>query len=193
MYKDKPPITDIFGIDEKSEYLTHYGTKRHSGRYPYGSGDNPYQHEAWGVFLSRLDELRDSGWTDTPENIKKEFGEEMTVAQFRKERYWATYKNRCYLVQTAERLKSKGCEENGWQPMTNKEIADKMGLPGESSVRSLLDTKKKDRMMETQVTADELKKIVDSKNMVDVGSGSAQMLGINENKFKNALYLLEKE
>lgn len=25
-------------------YLQHYGTPRHSGRYPYGSGKNPYQH-----------------------------------------------------------------------------------------------------------------------------------------------------
>ena len=24
--------------------LMHYGTPRHSGRYPYGSGENPYQH-----------------------------------------------------------------------------------------------------------------------------------------------------
>lgn len=28
-----------------SEELYHYGTKRHSGRYPYGSGENPYQSE----------------------------------------------------------------------------------------------------------------------------------------------------
>ena len=26
------------------DILMHYGTKRHSGRYPWGSGDNPYQH-----------------------------------------------------------------------------------------------------------------------------------------------------
>ena len=26
-----------------SNYLVHYGTPRHSGRYPYGSGDRPYQ------------------------------------------------------------------------------------------------------------------------------------------------------
>ena len=24
-------------------YLIHYGTPRHSGRYPWGSGENPYQ------------------------------------------------------------------------------------------------------------------------------------------------------
>ena len=27
-----------------ANYLMHYGTPQHSGRYPYGSGDRPYQH-----------------------------------------------------------------------------------------------------------------------------------------------------
>lgn len=38
------------------EYLLHYGTPRHSGRYPWGSGDSPYQRS--GDFLSRVDELK---------------------------------------------------------------------------------------------------------------------------------------
>ena len=36
--------------------LMHYGTPRHSGRYPWGSGDNPYQRS--GDFLSRIEELK---------------------------------------------------------------------------------------------------------------------------------------
>ena len=30
--------------DEDFDDLVHYGTPRHSGRYPWGSGDNPYQN-----------------------------------------------------------------------------------------------------------------------------------------------------
>ena len=30
------------GFDE-DDVLVHYGTPRHSGRYPWGSGENPYQ------------------------------------------------------------------------------------------------------------------------------------------------------
>ena len=33
------------------DILIHYGMPRRSGRYPWGSGDNPYQHS--GDFLSR--------------------------------------------------------------------------------------------------------------------------------------------
>ena len=45
-------LRSYFGITSESNILEHYGTKRHSGRYPWGSGDNPYQHS--GDFLSRV-------------------------------------------------------------------------------------------------------------------------------------------
>jgi len=34
-------------MDNNEDYLMHYGVARRSGRYPWGSGDNPYQHENW--------------------------------------------------------------------------------------------------------------------------------------------------
>lgn len=45
------------------EILMHYGMPRRSGRYPWGSGDNPYQHS--GDFLSRIDELKSQGLRET--------------------------------------------------------------------------------------------------------------------------------
>ena len=54
------------------DILMHYGVKRRSGRYPWGSGDNPYQHS--GDFLSRIDELKKSGKTD--KEIAQEASEE---------------------------------------------------------------------------------------------------------------------
>lgn len=36
-----------------ANYLAHYGTKEHSGRYPFGSGDRPYQHEAGGAYKKK--------------------------------------------------------------------------------------------------------------------------------------------
>ena len=38
------------------DILMHYGMPRRSGRYPYGSGENPYQHS--GDFLSRVQEFK---------------------------------------------------------------------------------------------------------------------------------------
>ena len=37
-------LKNYYGTSSDSDILEHYGTKRHSGRYPWGSGDNPYQH-----------------------------------------------------------------------------------------------------------------------------------------------------
>ena len=54
------------------DIILHYGMPRRSGRYPFGSGDNPYQHSV--DFLSRIEKLKKQGWTETPENIEKEFG-----------------------------------------------------------------------------------------------------------------------
>lgn len=44
---------------DRDDILMHYGTKRHSGRYPWGSGENPYQHS--GDFLSRDGEAPSAG------------------------------------------------------------------------------------------------------------------------------------
>ena len=39
------------GIAE--DILMHYGVKRRSGRYPWGSGDNPYQHSFKKLYRKR--------------------------------------------------------------------------------------------------------------------------------------------
>ena len=73
---------DYFGdidVDEiiREESLMHYGTPRHSGRYPWGSGDNPYQHEKG--FLPQYRELMAEGVKQT--DIAKFFG--MNTSQLR--------------------------------------------------------------------------------------------------------------
>ena len=35
-------MNGLITLDNENE-LYHYGTKRHSGRYPFGSGERPYQ------------------------------------------------------------------------------------------------------------------------------------------------------
>lgn len=52
-------IKFFYDVDDETDSLEHYGTKRHSGRYPWGSGENPYQRS--GDFLSRVEELKKTG------------------------------------------------------------------------------------------------------------------------------------
>ena len=86
------------------DILMHYGMPRRSGRYPWGSGEDPYQHSA--DFLSRIEELKKTGWTETPENIKKEFG--LTTTQYRSEKANAKDERRMLEVARAKSLKEDG-------------------------------------------------------------------------------------
>ena len=54
-------IDSYLGCGEMTdeEFLSHYGMPRRSGRYPWGSGDQPYQSSR--DFLGRVEEMRKSG------------------------------------------------------------------------------------------------------------------------------------
>lgn len=167
-------------VAEEMLELMHYGMPRRSGRYPWGSGDDPYQHGR--DFLGRIDELKKSGWTETPENIKKEFG--LTTTQYRTEKALAKDERRMLDVARAKALTKDG--------LGATEIGRQMGIP-ESTVRSLLNEKSESRMNQARQTADIIKAEIDRKGMIDVGTGVERELGISKEKLNQALYLLERE
>ena len=152
---------------------------RRSGRYPWGSGDNPYQHS--GDFLSRVQELKKSGMSET--DIAKNMG--LTTTQLRTQLSLAKDERRALQVETAKGLREKGYSLN--------EIAEKMGFANDSSVRSLLNASSEERMNQAKATADFLRKQIDEKGMIDVGTGVEKELGISKEKLKQALYILEME
>lgn len=166
--------------DDEDNSLWHYGMPRRSGRYPWGSGDDPYQHSC--DFLGRIDKLKKSGWSETPENIMKEFN--MTTSQYRMEKAIAKNEKRGYDVARAKSLKSDG--------LGPTEIGKKMGIP-ESTVRSLLNETAETNMDKARKTADFIKSKVDEKGMIDVGVGVERELGISREKLNQSLYLLERE
>ena len=167
-------------LNGEADELFHYGTKFHSGRYPYGSGDDPYQHE--GDFLSRVERLRKEGWKETAENVKKEFG--ISLEDYRNEKAWANYTRRERQVARAKNLKEKGLGDTA--------IGREMGI-SESSVRSLLNPKSEAKMLAAKQTADFLKEQVDKKGMIDVGKDVERELNVTRTKMDQALYALEAE
>lgn len=175
-------------LEGDTDYLEHYGTKFHSGRYPYGSGDDPYQHQ--GDFLTRVERLRKSGWKETAENVEKEFG--MKLEDYRNEKAWANYTRRERDVARAKSLKEKGLGDTA--------IGREMGI-SESSVRSLLNPKSEAKMLAAKQTADFLKERVDhfakqdkdGYGMIDVGKDVERELGVSRTKLDQALYALESE
>lgn len=184
-YNPNPPIDDV---------LIHYGVNHFkgnpgSGRYPWGSGDSPYQHS--GDFLTRVRELKaskipytendptkpDYGKTYTGEKaVIKWLGydlgaddDEFNSTEYRKALTLAKNLERMDKVNRAEALYSQGY---GYS-----EIARKMGLPNESSARALLDPQAKKNMLLARETADFLKNCLnelaksDPNAMLDIGPG----------------------
>ena len=190
-------MESLYGLSEMLEcndpvaldILMHYGIKRRSGRYPWGSGDNPYQRS--GDFLSRVEELRSQEFTYTDADGKTYSGDlaiaksmGLTTGQLRVQMSLANAERRSIDVAQAKALREKGLS-------TNK-IAEQMGI-AESSVRSLLNANSEARMNQAQKTADSLRKLVDDKGMIDVGTGTELELGISKERMNQALYILQME
>lgn len=181
-------IKSYFGCGsmDSGDSLEHYGMPRRSGRYPWGSGDNPYQRTR--DFLSRVEELKKEGWAETPENIMNEFG--LTTTQYRTEKSLAKNERRMLNVATAKSLKEDGLGETEIARRMSQQLGESIN---ESTVRSWLNAESETRMNQAKKTADFLKKQIDEKGMIDVGSGVERELGISKEKLNQALYLLERE
>lgn len=167
-----------FWIDETDAFM-HYGVKYRSGRYPYGSGENPYQHDAK-QFISRVEELRAQGLDE--QAIGKYFG--VNSKELRNLISYATNEKRAAQINQVDELAAQG--------LSNSEIARRLGLPNESSVRSLKDEKVRANTYATSNLVSFLEEQVKDKGMIDVGAGVEYDLNISRTKLDTALYILEK-
>lgn len=166
-------------MEQNDDILIHYGMPRRSGRYPWGSGEDPYQHS--GDFLSRVNELKAAGLTE--KQIADSFG--MSTTELRAQKSVASDEQRALKVAEAKSLRDRG--------LSFAQIAEKMGYSNDSSVRSLLNTNSEAKMKQAKSTAEFLKKQIAEKGMIDVGSGVERTLGVSQEKLKEALYMLELE
>lgn len=159
--------------------LYHYGTKYHSGRYPYGSGENPYQHDPGG-FLKEVKSMRSQGMSDA--EIAKGMG--MNSTQLRARYNIAREWKRAHDIDMTLKLDAKG--------LSHTAIAERLGVT-EGTVRNYLKGITQERNNITKNVADTLKKNVDKHGYIDIGSGVANGLGVNQNRLKTAVAMLEDE
>lgn len=176
-------LNDLYLNDD--DYLEHYGIKRRSGRYPWGSGDQPFQRS--GDFLARIDELKKQGLSETQraEALGVSTTKLRTLESIAKAELKSDLRDRALSLQ-----------KDG---LNRVQIAAELGLKGESSVRSLLNEDSIARTKIAEQTAEYLKEVVDQKGMVDVGVGVNrelsinQKLGISPQKMEQALEILKLE
>ena len=169
----------------EGEEIEHYGMPRRSGRYPWGSGDEPYQHSR--DWLARYDEMKKSGMSES--QIAKELGYLNHKGQPSVSRLRAAKANEknirdIYRIDTAKSLREDG--------LNTSEIGRKMGV-NESTVRGWFDAEYEARARAAMNTAMFIKEQVDKKGMVDIGTGVELELGISKEKLNQALLMVEEE
>lgn len=163
----------------EEDILMHYGVKRRSGRYPWGSGDNPYQHG--GDFLARVEELQRLGKTE------KQIADELhlSTTDLRMQVRVAKHERRALQADRARSLREDG--------KTLDEIASILGYANDSSVRALLNENTAANKNKAQATAEILKKELTEKGAIDVGTGVERQLGVSTGVLQEALFILETE
>lgn len=168
---------------ESNDELAHEGVLRKSGRYPWGSGENPYQRNKG--FLQYVQDMEKGGMSES-EIAKALFPDNprASSSDIRALKAIAKSQNREADISTAIKLKDKG--------MSNVAIGKQMGIP-ESSVRSLLNPSLRERNDIIMSTANELKRMMGEDGYLDVGKGSENYLQIAESKKKVAIAALEEE
>lgn len=157
--------------------LKHYGTPRHSGRYPWGSGETPQRSKS---FRQEIKELKAKGLTE--KKIADGFG--MSTTQLR-----ATISLEKAAQRKADSAEALRLKEKGY---SNVEIGKRMGI-NESSVRNLLDPAMQERASITESTANMLRQQVEDKNYLDVGAGVENHIGVSRTKLNTAIAELEQD
>lgn len=159
--------------------LMHYGVKRRSGRYPWGSGKEPYQHS--GDLLARVNSLKKEGLSE--KQIAEAIG--LSTTDLRMQLRVANHERRALEADRARSLRDDGLSLN--------EIAREMGYKNDSSIRSLLNESTAASKNRAKVTAEVLKKEIEEKGFLDVGAGVELELGVSQQTLKEALFILETE
>jgi DNA-directed RNA polymerase specialized sigma24 family protein len=161
-----------------NDELMHYGTPRHSGRYPWGSGENPYQSSTG--FYGMAKQLKSDGMSD--KEIAESFG--MSTREYK-----SAYSNAKNEVRAANRAEALRLKDKGY---SNTAIGQRMGV-NESTVRSWMDEGIAERSSISKNTAKALKSAVDDKKYIDIGGGVENQMGISRTALDNAVKMLKDE
>lgn len=163
---------------DSDDDVMHYGTPRHSGRYPWGSGKNPQRSRD---FMSRNEELKKKGVSEA-ERAKSLIGPDATTEDLRNRISITNEARKLAAVYAVRRLAEKG--------MSDMEISRQTGVPP-TTVREY---KKEDAVIKASrytSVANLLEDEVKEKGYIDVGRGAANLLGVSEKQVTVACQILK--
>lgn len=168
-------IETVRAQQSQSVDINHIGNEN-SGRYPRGSGKNPFQHTDQGKFLAERAALAKKGYTDT--EIARKMG--MTTTKYRKEVNIAREEERRTLRPYVKSLSEKG--------MSVDDIAREVGKSYSWTRNAILfDETAENTRKQTSDVASLLIDKVGPKSYLDVSRGVENQLGISQVKLRNAV------
>lgn len=173
-------------IIKAEDHLSHIGTPRKSGRYPWGSGGAASARNR--DLLGVVKKLKEEGMSD--KDIATGMG--ISTTDLVDLKRIALTRAKLEKIDQIDRLADKG-----W---SNSAIGRRMGVP-ESTVRSLRAPGVKAKAEILQNTADMLKRQVEAKKYIDVGRGveldlpisDGGNLGLPPDKLRAAVTMLRQE
>ena len=175
------------------DYILHSGTPRHSGRYPWGSGKNPFQHDKTG-FYAEYKTLKDKKMTEA--QIQKYFDDKYFGGQG----MFNSSNLRAYVSIGKEQREKENITRALYlkndKQMSVKAISENMGVP-ERTVYSWLEPDRQTKLSKNRAVADQVKDQVDryakDGKYLDIGKASEIQLGCTRTQLNTAIAMLEEE
>lgn len=159
---------------------------RGSGRYGWGTGENPHQHQ--NDWLTAYYHLKQSG-KFTEKELANRLGYD-SIRQFRARKSIEINNQKSFNIQKANELWNK-TDKDGNHIYSKSEIARLMGT-NEANIRNWLNPQISKRQEILNNTADQLKKAVEKNDYIDVGSGVARGLRISKETLQSAIEILHE-
>ena len=170
-------------FDELEEYIAHHGTPHqgytpHSGRYPWGSGENAYQRH--GGFLQKVKEMHDQGMDDT--EIAAAFNMTTTELRAKKSKDLDAF----------TRGRDNAVYKLADKQWSAKAISQRLDIPLQT-VYKIMNRRDKEKKQTINTTVETLKECVAKDKYVDVGKGVNQHMGISNDRLVKARKTLVAE
>ena len=199
---------------EYEEFIAHEGKAhdenppgRGSGRYPFGSGNRPHQHD-WDL-LSRIDKIKATNPGISNADIAKQLG------FYKTDRYGheefdenGEHKGDPGHLKIARSMAINNKDRDEYEEIcwydnhldpdtgkhyTNAKIATLMNLPNESTVRDKRTRGRNGNSEKFIKISEELKKECDAKGIIDVTKDVSNFLGCSEDNLNKALVTLQDQ
>ncbi len=170
---------------EEEDYLAHIGMPRRSGRYPWGSGENPFQSSEG--FLGYYHQLKKKGLTET--EIAAAFG----LTDYKGEPTTSRLRARVAIaneeVKQGQYTEWQRLREKGW---SKKAIAERFNV-SETTVANRLNSYEEERKKSIYGTAEMLKDEIKNKKYLDVGYSAELYSDVSRTRLRDAIEVLKEE